>query len=158
MHACNLIFCASSCFSLHAFYFRFIFFCFVFPFRFDSRYFSILITLSIVKKHSKTPVFKSNYTFLRKYSTINFDGSPFEIIVLKLFYSNFRTVILLFHNNLWPNAPVFIHFLLPKCNPLHLGTFVNFVTMRQFKVCLSVCLIFLGYESLKIDRFSWSSS
>ena len=37
-----------------------------------------------------------------------------------------------------------------KRSPFHIGTIVNFVSMRQFKVCLSVYLnICLGYKSRK---------
>ena len=35
-------------------------------------------------------------------------------------------------------------------SPFHLGTIVNFVAIRHYKICLSFCLIIcLGYKSLK---------
>ena len=69
---------------------------------------------------------------------------------LTIFSLIFVQVIHLFHDNIWKNALIFINFSLFERSPFHLGTIVNFVAMRECKVCLSVALsTCLGYKSSK---------
>ena len=65
----------------------------------------------------------------------------------------FVQAIPLFQDNIWKNVPIFVNFPLFERSAFHLGTIVNFISMREFKVCMFIVLsICLGYKSTK----NWS--
>ena len=72
----------------------------------------------------------------------------------KNFFPKFCTRIFFYYMTSFEQMiPYLSIFLLFKWSPFHIGTFLSFVVMLQFKVCLSVWIFVWAINHLKIYQF-----